>query len=452
MKILIIDDNKGICTTIRDILNDEGYNNVDYALTVSDGLAKIKEDSYDIVFLDVWLPDGDGNVVLREIKQYTPDVEVVMISGHATIEIAVECIRQGAHDFLEKPLSIDRIVIMVKVIEEKIKLKKEVLQYRYNELSRYRLVGNSKATLELTKLIERIARTNSRVLIMGENGTGKEHVAKLLHMLSNRAKSPFIEINCSAVPENLIESEMFGHEKGAFTDASARKPGKFEAADKGTLFLDEIGDMELNMQVKLLRVLETSEFTPIGSVKPVKSDFRLICATNKNLDTMVSNGEFREDLYYRINVFPIIIKPLRERVEDIPVLVDKFVRDSCSLNGFSLKKIDDEVVQILCQYDWPGNVRQLKNIIERMAIMADDDVITKNDIPDFILDKNSDIKQNVDLNIYHGTLKEAKDAFEKSYITEVLNNTDWNVSKASRILDIERTYLHRKIKIYDIQR
>ncbi len=449
VKTLIIDDEKNICTTIQGILEDEGFE-VDYALTFSEGYEKLKSQMYDFLFLDIWLPDKDGIEGLKEIKRYYPEIEVVMISGHGNIENAVEAIRFGAWDFLEKPLSLERIVLIVKHLEDKLRLIHDLREYKFNTLKRYDLIGTSSRMAELKKKIEKIAPTNAWVMITGENGTGKEHVARLVHMLSKRDKKNFVEINCAAIPSDLIESEMFGHEKGSYTGAHATTKGKFEMADGGTVFLDEIGDMELAAQAKLLRVLETSQFTRVGGNELISSDFRLICATNKNLEEEIKAGNFREDLYYRINVVPFVVPPLRERSEDIPSLVSFFVREACSMNGMPLRKIDEELMIAFTRFAWPGNVRQLKNIVERMVVLADEDTLTVEDAPSFLLGApEKPVKYDIEFSY---TLKHAKENFEKYYIQNVLKNNAWNISKSAKTLDIERTYLHRKIKQYDLDK
>ncbi|PLX65754.1 MAG: sigma-54-dependent Fis family transcriptional regulator [Denitrovibrio sp.] len=447
--ILIVDDEKNICTTIQGILEDEGYF-ADYALNFKDGVAKLKSGSFDILFLDIWLPDRDGIDGLKEIKKYFPELEVVIISGHGNIENAVEAIRLGAYDFLEKPLSLERILLIVKHLKDKFQLIRDLRESRGDQLKKYDLIGVSKPLLDLRKKIEKIAPTNAWVMVTGENGTGKEHVARLIHMLSKRSRQSFVEINCAAIPSELLENEMFGHEKGAFTSAHAAKKGRFEEADNGTVFLDEIGDMEMSSQAKLLRVLENNTFTRIGGNSPLSSDFRLLTATNKNLEDEIEAGNFREDLYYRINVVPLSVPPLRERHDDIPLLVHHFIKDACSLNGLDLKKVDEELMNLFIHFEWPGNVRQLKNLIERMVVLSEDNTMTVDDAPEFIQGKGVPSK-TYDVE-YEYPLKHAKENFEKHYILNFLKNNDWNISRSARILEIERTYLHRKIKAYGIEK
>lgn len=450
MDILIIDDEKNIGVAIKGILEDEGHK-CEFCLNYSDGFKRLKEKMFDIVFLDIWLPDTDGVEGLREIKRYFPETEVVMISGHGTIETAVETIRYGAYDFLEKPLSLDRITMMVKHLGDKLNILSDLRKSKFNLIKKYDLIGVSDAIIRLKDKIERIAAMNSWVLITGENGTGKEHVARLIHMLGKRSDKPFVEINCSAVPTDLIESEMFGHEKGSFTGSIQRKIGKFELADGGILFLDEIGDMGLPMQAKLLRVLETGEFTRVGGNDTIKSDFRLISATNKDLPVEIASNRFRSDLYYRINVIPMEVPPLREHRDDIAPLVNHFIKETSAMNGIREKQVTDGLMRLFTDYDWPGNVRQLKNIVERMVVLSEGDTMDLNDAPAILVSGREE--ENMDSGVDCGsTLKEARDEFEKNYILKALKSTNWNISQASRMLDMERTYLYRKIRVYELDK
>ena len=450
MKILIIDDEKNICSAIKGILEDEGYD-CDYSLNYADGFRKLQENKFDVLFLDIWLPDIDGIEGLKEIKRHFPEIEVIMISGHGTIETAVDTIRYGAYDFLEKPLSLERIVMIIKHLDDKASLMQDLRSTKYKNVKKYDLIGVSEQITRLKERIEKIASMNSWVLITGENGTGKEHVARLIHMLGKRSDKPFVEINCSAVPTELIESELFGSEKGAYTGSVKRKIGKFELADTGVLFLDEIGDMGLMMQAKLLRVLETGEFSRLGGNDIIKSDFRLISATNKDLQLEIESNRFRSDLFYRINVIPIEVPPLRQRKDDIPLLVNHFVQETVNINGLQEKQVTDKLMDIFINYDWPGNVRQLKNIVERMVVLSEDDVLDVKDAPNILLSGSNDIEIHVDNN-YSPSLKEARDEFEKTYILKALQANNWNVTQTARILDMERTYLYRKIKAYDLEK
>lgn len=451
MKILIIDDEKNICSAIKGILEDEGYD-CDYSLNYAEGYRKLQENKFDVLFLDIWLPDIDGIEGLKEIKRHFPEIEVIMISGHGTIETAVDTIRYGAYDFLEKPLSLERIVMIIKHLDDKASLMQDLRSSKYKNIKKYDLIGISQQITRLKERIEKIASMNSWVLITGENGTGKEHVARLIHMLGKRSDKPFVEINCSAVPTELIESELFGSEKGAYTGAVKRKIGKFELADGGVLFLDEIGDMGLMMQAKLLRVLETGEFSRLGGNDIIKSDFRLISATNKDLQLEIDSNRFRSDLFYRINVIPIEVPPLRKRKDDIPLLVNHFIQETVSINGLQDKQVTEELMNIFVNYEWPGNVRQLKNIVERMVVLSEDNILDVKDTPNILLSGVNEIEQHmVDTN-YSPSLKEARDEFEKTFILKALQSTSWNVTQTARMLDMERTYLYRKIKAYDLEK
>ncbi len=375
-----------------------------------------------------------------------------MISGHGTIETAVDTIRYGAYDFLEKPLSLERIVMIIKHLDDKASLMQDLRSTKYKNVKKYDLIGVSQQITRLKERIEKIASMNSWVLITGENGTGKEHVARLIHMLGKRSDKPFVEINCSAVPTELIESELFGSEKGAYTGSVKRKIGKFELADTGVLFLDEIGDMGIMMQAKLLRVLETGEFSRLGGNDIIKSDFRLISATNKDLQLEIESNRFRSDLFYRINVIPIEVPSLRKRKDDIPLLVNHFIQETVSINGLQDKQVTEELMNIFINYEWPGNVRQLKNIVERMVVLSEDNVLDVKDAPNILLSGVSEMEQHmVDTN-YSPSLKEARDEFEKTFILKALQSTNWNVTQTARILDMERTYLYRKIKAYDLEK
>lgn len=451
MKILIIDDEKNICSAIKGILEDEGYD-CDYSLNYADGFRKLHENKFDVLFLDIWLPDIDGIEGLKEIKRHFPEIEVIMISGHGTIETAVDTIRYGAYDFLEKPLSLERIVMIIKHLDDKASLMQDLRSTKYKNVKKYDLIGVSEQITRLKERIEKIASMNSWVLITGENGTGKEHVARLIHMLGKRSDKPFVEINCSAVPTELIESELFGSEKGAYTGSVKRKIGKFELADTGVLFLDEIGDMGLMMQAKLLRVLETGEFSRLGGNDIIKSDFRLISATNKDLQLEIESNRFRSDLFYRINVIPIEVPPLRKRKDDIPLLVNHFIQETVSINGLQDKQVTEELMNIFINYEWPGNVRQLKNIVERMVVLSEDNVLDVKDAPNILLSGVSEMEQHVVDTNYSPSLKEARDEFEKTFILKALQSTNWNVTQTARILDMERTYLYRKIKAYDLEK
>jgi two-component system nitrogen regulation response regulator NtrX len=440
--VLIVDDEEGIRESLSGILEDEGYK----ILTSSSGeeaLKALKEHNPDLIFLDVWLPGMDGIVTLREIKEVKPDLPVIMISGHGNIELAVKATRMGAYDFLEKPLSLERILLATNRALERHTLEIENRALKQDLRKKWNLIGDSQKMHYLNEQIDMAAKSNSRVLILGESGSGKELVAHILHERSHRADKSFIEMNCAAIPQELIESELFGHEKGSFTGAFERKKGKFELADEGTLFLDEVGDMSLTTQSKVLRVIETQEFQRVGGSKSIKVDVRIIAATNKDLLEEVKKGNFREDLFFRLNVIPINVPPLRDRKEDIPALVDYFLEYFAAEYGQKMKRITPESLQYLESYEWPGNIRELRNVIERLVIMSSSNTI----IP-----KNIFIGSTVRSDYFSfKTLKEARDSFEKDFIVKKLEENNWNISKTSEILDIERSNLHRKIKSYGIK-
>ena len=440
--VMIVDDEEGIRETLCGILDDEGYECIN-ASSGEEALKKAKEAAPDVVLLDVWLTGMDGIETLQELKGSYPDMPVILISGHANIEIAVKATKMGAYDLLEKPLSIEKVLLAVDRALEKRRLELENKMLRENLLKRSRMVGDSLKMKLLLEQIKMAAQSNSRVLILGESGSGKELVAKLLHENSPRAGGPFIEVNCAAIPQELIESELFGHEKGSFTGAFERKQGKFEMADNGTLFLDEIGDMSLQTQAKVLRIIETQEFQRVGGNRNLKVDVRIISATNKDLAEEVKKGNFREDLFFRLNVIPIKVPPLRERPEDIPALVDNFLDIFASEYGQQKKEISVEAVKMLQKYSWPGNIRELKNVLERLVIMTPSKTISAEDMS---------MPESPGSDYFSlGTLRDARDAFERDYIIKKLDENAWNISKTAEVLDMERSNLHRKIKAYDIK-
>ena len=385
----------------------------------------------------------DGLQTLKEIKDMKPDIPVIMISGHGNIELAITATRMGAYDFLEKPLSLERVLLVAQRALEKRVLEIENLSLKKDLVRRWKLVGNSAKVVRLREEIDKAAKSNGRVLILGESGCGKELVAHILHEHSNRTDKPFVEMNCAAIPQELIESELFGHEKGSFTGAFERKKGRFELADEGTLFLDEVGDMSLTTQSKVLRVLETQEFQRVGGSKNIKVDVRIIAATNKDLIEEVKKGNFREDLLYRLNVIPLEVPPLRERKGDIPILVEYFLDYFAVEYGQKPKTITPDGLNMLEIYDWPGNIRELRNVIERLVIMTPSNTITARNI-NIVESARSDY-------FAFNTLKEARELFEKDFIAKKLEENNWNISRTAEILDIERSNLHRKIKAYDIK-
>lgn len=446
--VLIVDDEAGIRESLSGILEDEGYSIVT-ASSGEDAVAAAKEHAPDIVFLDVWLPGMDGIETLLKIKEWDSNIPIVMISGHGNIEIAVKAIKLGAYDFLEKPLSLERVLIVAKRALELRHLEQENKNLRADANRKFRLIGDSEKMQVLRQQIEMAAQSNSRVLILGESGTGKEIVARMLHAKSQRAKGPFVEVNCAAIPQELIESELFGHEKGAFTGATERKIGKFELADNGTLFLDEIGDMTLQTQAKVLRAIETQSFQRVGGSKNIKVDVRIIAATNKDLLEEIKKGSFREDLYFRLNVIPISIPPLKERRSDIPQLIRHFIELFSLENGVKQKDVDAKVVEMFQDYNWPGNIRELKNAVERMMIMTQSHKITEADVYEMNIFRLPMINKEYDYFSFK-TLKDARDAFERDFIIEKLKENNWNISKTSDAIAVERSNLHKKIKAYGI--
>lgn len=446
--VLIIDDEEGIRDSLSGILEDDGYS----VLTTSSGeeaISKIAETTPDIIFLDIWLGGMSGIDTLSKIKEINSDIPVIMISGHGNIEIAVNAIKNGAYDFLEKPLSLEKVLLVTTRAIEKKRLKEENRNLKAFMMSQNVLIGSSSIMQKLREQINLAAQSNSRVLILGESGTGKEIVARLLHENGIRSNNPFVEVNCAAIPQELIESELFGHEKGAFTGASERKIGKFELADKGTLFLDEIGDMSLQTQAKVLRVIETQFFQRVGGSKNISVDVRIISATNKNLQEEVKQNRFREDLYFRLNVIPIQIPTLREKKEDIPELIDYFINKFSIENGLKAKVISKDLIKMFKEYDWPGNIRELKNTVERLLIMVPNDIIHIKDAERLGVCGDS-INAKDGQFFSYSTLREARDAFETEYIRKKLKEHNWNISKTADAIDVERSSLHKKIKALNI--
>ncbi|MGH7356035.1 MAG: sigma-54-dependent transcriptional regulator [Candidatus Rokuibacteriota bacterium] len=444
--ILIVDDEPAIQTSLRGVLEDEGYR-VSAVGSGADALRLFGDEMPDLVFLDIWLPGMDGLDTLAEIKRVRPDATVVMISGHGTIETAVKATRLGAYDFIEKPLSLEKTLVVATRALEHGRLERENASLRVRLGERAEIIGESEPIRALCTQIATAAPTSGRVLIHGENGSGKELVARAIHALSARHEGPFVEVNCAAIPEELIESELFGHEKGAFTGALARRRGKFEAGHGGTLFLDEIGDMSLKTQAKVLRALEEQAFERVGGRETVKVDVRVIAASNRDLQALIAQGAFREDLYYRLNVIPIEVPPVRARKEDVPALVEHFIRVFCAENGKRLKVVAPAALTYFMTYDWPGNVRELRNMVERLVIMVQSETILPEDLPAPLRPKTeaapaapADGKP----------LKEARDGFERAYILAELRASDWNITRTAERLGIERSHLYRKLKAYSI--
>lgn len=445
-KILIIDDEPHICSMLSGILTDEGHK-VSFAHNAAAGLRLMTKEIPDVCFLDVWLPDGDGVEILSRIRTAQPEASVIMISGHATIETAVKCTRLGAVDFIEKPLGLEKVLLSVQnaLKIKQLKLENQNLRNRFSQ--KYKLIGSSKALDVIRSTIEVVASKNSTVLITGENGTGKENVSRAIHEASLRARKPFIAINCAAIPEDLIESEMFGHERGAFTGAVALKRGRFELAHGGTLFLDEIGDMSLKTQSKLLRVLQEQKFERIGGDESIHVDVRLIAATNKNLADEIKRGGFREDLFYRLNVIPIEMPPLRERKDDICAIAEHYIEFYSLENSVRKKEISQDAMAMLREYSWPGNIRELKNIMERLSIMVSDDLIKPEHLP-FPINEVNDARARDfwgDI-LKNNSFREARNEFEKLFLEKKLGECSGNISKTAEIIGLERSHLYRKMK------
>jgi len=450
--ILIVDDEEGIRSSLAGILEDEGYRTVCAADGI-EALALCMRDLPGLVLLDIWMPRMDGIETLQRLKEHFPALNVIMMSGHGTIETAVKSTKLGAYDFIEKPLSLEKVVVTVENALAMTRLKEENASLRGLVLQSHEMIGTSMSMLHLSEQIRMVAPTNASVLITGENGTGKELVARSVHFHSQRRDKPFIEINCAAIPEELIESELFGHERGAFTGAVAQKKGKFDLADGGTLFLDEIGDMSLKTQAKVLRILQEKKFERVGGTRTLEVDVRIVAATNKLLEEEIKNGSFREDLFYRLNVVPFKVPPLRERREDVPILTGYFLDAFCRREGRELKLIVPEAMEALKRYDWPGNVRELKNIVERLVIMTPGGTVTLNHLPDYFGIESSDRETGggkLDGVLELSSLREAREEFEREFIIQKLEENDWNVSRTAEAIELERSNLHRKIKSYGI--
>ncbi|OQX55995.1 MAG: hypothetical protein B5M53_03505 [Candidatus Cloacimonas sp. 4484_209] len=444
--ILIVDDEKKICNILSEILKDEGYH-IALSYNGTDAQAIVEEDNVDLILLDMRLPDIDGIALLKRFKEIKPDISVVMISAFGTISKAVAAIKSGADDFIEKPLETTRVLTTIKNVLEKIELRKETHRLKSEIEQRYRMLGKSEEMKTVEYLIKKVAPTNATVLIQGETGTGKELAARSIHSQSNRASRPFVKVNCAAIPGELIESELFGHEKGAFTGANTQKKGQFEIANTGTLFLDEIGDMSLPAQAKVLRAIEDNQIRRIGGRKTIKIDVRIIVATNRDLKKLIEEKRFRADLYHRLNVISITMPPLRDRKEDIPILAEYFLREACIENNRPLKVLKNSAIQFLKNQKWTGNVRELKHLMEKIAILSDNKAIYSQEIAmtmGFVNNHKSMVEKE--------GLERVKDKFERDFIISVLNNTDWKIGEAAKILKIDRSSLFRKMKKYNIEK
>lgn len=449
-RVLVIDDEPGIRQALGQLLEYEGFD-VRTASGGAEGIAEYEKLRPHLVFLDVKMAGMDGLEVLRRLRQLDATATVVMISGHATIQTAVEATQLGAYDILEKPLDTDRVLVLLRNAFEQRHLSEENERLRRTIDSRYEMVGKSYGIRALLERVEKVATTPARVLITGENGTGKELVARAIHRGSTRARQPFVEVNCAAIPSELIESELFGHMKGSFTGAVSDRAGKFEQADKGTLFLDEIGDMSLAAQAKVLRVLQDGVVTRIGGSKPVQVDVRVLAATNKDLESEITAGRFREDLFYRLNVVPITVPPLRERREDIELLVVYFLQQFAQRDGLPARSITDEALRRLTELDWPGNVRELRNTVERLVILASGNTIVVTDV-DRLVGRRTSEPTGLGALVDCSTFEEFKLAAERAFLLAKLRAFDWNVSETARALDMPRSNLYKKIERYGLTR
>jgi two-component system nitrogen regulation response regulator NtrX len=459
--VLIVDDEKNIRRTVRMVLEGEGFT-VEEAGSAEEALARLPDVGADAVLLDVQLQGMSGLEMLDALRKtpVDPAPVVVMISGHGTLADAVRAVKAGAYDFLEKPLDRERLMLTLRNALERRSMAREVQGLRAREEGRWEMVGRSQAMGALFAQIAKVAPTRTRVLITGESGTGKELVARALHRESPLRSRPFVKVNCAAIPPELIESELFGHERGAFTGATARKKGLFEMAEGGTIFLDEIGDMIVSAQAKVLRVLQSGEFTRVGGEQTLKVEVRVLAATNRDLQAAVASGQFREDLYFRLAVVPLRVPPLRERADDIPLLCNSFVEQICHENGLRTKEVAPEALEILSAYHWPGNVRELRNVVERLVILSDE-AIGVGDLPEEIVAEASRqarpapaVQAAVQLPVEARELplRELRDLVERQYIRSKLDENGWNISRTAQVLAIERTNLHKKMRALGISR
>ncbi len=449
--ILIVDDESRVRESIRIILQDEGYSVLEAGLG-EEGLARVVADKPDCVLLDIWMPGMDGIEVLKSIKQLDKDLPVVIMSGHGTIETAVKAAKLGAYDFLEKPLSIDKLALVLRNALSQRSLLERNRALKGDQETRAEFIGVSSTIGKILDQVKIVAPTQASVLITGENGTGKELLARSIHAGSRRSAEAFVAVNCAAIPDTLIESELFGHERGAFTGATARKVGKFDLAHRGTLFLDEIGDMSLATQAKILRVLEEKVFQRVGGNRDIIVDVRVIAATNKNLQAEISGGRFREDLYFRLNVFPFHLPPLRQRKEDIPLLLEHFLAEYGRMYGKPALTFSGEAEAALVSYPWPGNVRELRNVAERIAIISNQEVIDLSMIPSSIRDAQDGKSPGTEAGLEMADYRKAREEFERRFFTKRLEENGWNISRTSEAVGLERSNLHRKMKLLGIRK
>jgi DNA-binding NtrC family response regulator len=446
--ILIIDDEKQICESIKMILEYENYY-VDYSTEGAVGLEKISSQKFDAILLDIQMPDINGFEVLKKAKEYDNDLNIIIISAFGNLENAVKATKLGAFDFIEKPVDRDKLLISVRNAVTQSNLQRENKEIKKSLFGEGKIIGKSKAIQQILEMIDKVSSTNVRILISGENGTGKELVARAIHQKSGRQNKLFVEVNCAAIPNELIESELFGHEKGSFTGAFQQRIGKFELANKGTLFLDEVGDMSLQAQAKVLRAIEDGKIERVGGNKKIEVDVRIITATNKNLKEEIDKGNFREDLFHRLNVIPLFIPPLRERIDDIPILIDHFAREISEKYKKNIPKFSEEAISLLQQQQWTGNVRELRNIIERIIIIINKKEIGKKDIEFLVPSEKASLDNLIDAS---NTFQEFKDKTEKAFIIKQLEANNWNISKTAEMLDIQRSHLYTKMKKYGIDK
>ena len=447
--MLIVDDEAGVRSALTGVLGDEGY----LVEAVESGeacLRRVSGAAFDVIILDIWLPGIDGLETLTTLRERGVDSQIVMISGHGSIESAVRAIKLGAFDFVEKPLSLEKTVLVLRNALRQRRLEVENRALRADADRRQAMVGESRAMIQLREQIAMAAPTNGRVLIHGENGTGKELVARSVHALSRRSNGPFIEVNCAAIPEELIESELFGYVRGAFTGAVSDRRGKFELADGGTIFLDEIADMSLKTQAKVLRVLQEQVVEPVGGHSGVEVDVRVIAATNKSLLEEIQAGRFRDDLFYRLNVVPVVVPPLRERIDDIARLTEHFLAGYAAEYGHRVKTVAPDAMAILREYHWPGNVRELRNVVERLVIMVPGTVVTAGDLA-FLDMSGAPPAGATDAPGPPVRLQEARDRFERDYILQALSEQRGNISRAAEALGLERSNLYRKMRAFGIR-
>jgi two-component system nitrogen regulation response regulator NtrX len=454
--ILVVDDERNIRRSLEMILEGEGYK-VTCASSGEEALDALKETDFQAALLDIFMPGLNGIDALKLMRESRPDLAVIVISGHGTVQDAVRATRFGAYDFLEKPLSREKVLLAVTHAIEAVGLTKENRTLKKRIEGSFEMIGESEALSSIREQIDRVAPSNGRVLILGESGTGKELIARAIHTNSKRSSGPFIKVNCAAIPEELIESELFGSDKGAFTGAVKTRDGKFLQADGGTLFLDEIGDMSLSVQAKVLRALEQGEFERVGGAETIKVDVRVLAATNKDLESQVSKGEFREDLFFRLNVVPVTAPPLRERSGDVSKLVDYFLKLYAESNDFRPKVVAPEAMAILRDYSWPGNIRELKNLTERLSIMVQGETIELSDLPrlegrEMVAKLDSSGSGSLPKISSGLTLRELREDVERGYIAQALDACGGNVTQAAKTLGIERTNLHKKIKYYELER